>query len=794
MKRARWKQIDQIFHGALDREPSARAAYLDEICQDDDSLRAEVEGLIASHEQEKSLFETLPAELAAELLGKNAVHKGSIAHYKLVKKIGAGGMGEVYLAVDMRLHRNVALKLLPSESFQDKERIRRFEREARSVSALNHPNILTIYDVGRIDSSSFIASQFIDGETLRQRLRKSEMPLQEILTITIQVAEALDAAHQAGIIHRDIKPENIMLRNDGYVKVVDFGLAKLIETPLAKAHIATRSHSETQSGIVLGTVKYMSPEQARGLKLDARSDIFSLGVVLYEMIAGRPSFDGATSSDVLVAILQTNPPALPTYEDFPELQWIITKVLAKDPEERYQTIKDLLSDLKRVRKQLETDQELTRSGQRSIAVLPFSDMSQAKDQDYFCEGMAEEIINGLAKIPDLKVPSRISSFQFKNQSIDVREIGKRLGVATVLEGSVRKSGERLRIMSQLINVTDGYNLWSEKFDCELRDVFEIQEEIAQAIVSALAVIPNQNEKNALKKQRTKPQAYEFYLRGKAYMYGETRKNLDYAVEMFERAIECDPHYAPAYAGLCDTLCHSFNYWGGKQENLKKAEAASCKALELAPDLPETHASHGHVLSLLKHYVEGNAEFEIALEKDPRSFYAHYFYARALWAQGKMKEGAAHFESAAQIRPEDFSVRSLLRCIFRDMKRPVLVKLWARRALEAIQPWVQYHPDDSRALYKAALLFAELGEKEKAVEWARKSIAIDPEDAATYYNIACAYGIMNDIDNALDMLEKAIEKGFKNKSWIEHDGDLVSLRGHPRYVALLNRLPDSISED
>jgi serine/threonine protein kinase/Tol biopolymer transport system component len=364
----RWKRIEEIFHAAIDHKTSERAAFLAEACEGDESLRREVDGLLACH-QEGRLFDHPPVDLAAALLAQEDASPSTISHYRIARKIGRGGMGEVYLAEDTRLNRKVALKLLPKEFTTDRDRIRRFEQEARAVSSLNHPNILTIYDIGQSDSSSFIASEYIEGETLRQRIRSSKMQLEEILRIVNQVAEALDAAHHAGIVHRDIKPENIMLRRDGYVKVLDFGLAKLMESKPASENSDLVTVSATQTGVVMGTARYMSPEQARGLKVDARTDIFSLGVVLYELLAGRPPFEGATSQDTLVAILEKHPPALSTFGGFPEeLQWIITKALAKDVEERYQTVKDLLVDLKRVRKRLEIEEELKRSDRISQPV------------------------------------------------------------------------------------------------------------------------------------------------------------------------------------------------------------------------------------------------------------------------------------------------------------------------------------------------------------------------------------------------------------------------------------------
>lgn len=710
-----------------------------------------------------------------------------IGPYEVISVLGAGGMGDVYRARDTRLGRDVALKVLRKRE-GDESSAERLKREARAIASLSHSNILSIYDFGAEGEITYAVMELLDGLTLRQHLSHGIIPLHECLAYAIQICRGLQAAHEKNILHRDLKPENLFVTADGQVKILDFGLARIYSREIAADQNTADTIYQTQEGILLGTFPYMSPEQAQMKEVDSRSDLFSLGSVLYEISTGRMPFHGDNFAAVIASIVKDEPP--PADEVNPELpeEWgrILRRLLQKDPQLRYASANDLRMDLEALQK----DSDLSTPPVRSIAVLPFSDMSQSKDQDYFCEGMAEEIINALAKIPGLKVPARISSFQFKNQTIDVREIGKRLGVATVLEGSVRKSGERLRITSQLINVVDGYHLWSERYDRDLRDVFEIQEEIAQAIVSALAVTLQPSQEKVLKKQRANPKAYEFYLRGRTFMNRETKKNLDYAAEMFERSIESDPYYAPAYAGLCDTLCNLFNFWGGTQADLRKAEEVSRKALELAPDLPETHLSHGHVLSLLKRFDEAAAEFETILKKDPGSFDAHYYAARALWTEGKMEQAAAHFESAAETRPEDFRVRGLLVSIYRDLKKPALIRLWANRTLEALQPWVEYHPDDSRALYFAAGVHAELGDKEQAIEWARKSIAVDPEDSAIYYNVACMYATLKEIDSSLDMLETAIDKGFASRSWIENDGDLLPLRGHPRFNALLSRLTDS----
>lgn len=719
------------------------------------------------------------------------LEKGAqVGPYVIVSVLGTGGMGEVYRARDNRLGRDVALKVLKNKE-GDGGSEERLKREARAIASLSHSNILSIYDFGTSGEITYAVMELLEGSTLRQRLERGVVPLQECLGYAVQICRGLQAAHDKSILHRDLKPENLFLLPEGHVKILDFGMARTYSGQAVPGQNSLETVYKTEKGVILGTFPYMSPEQATMKEVDSRSDLFSLGVVLYEITTGRSPFLADNFASVIASIIKDNPaPADEVNPTLPQ-EWarILRRLLQKDPELRYSSANELRADLEALQK----GNDIAESAPRSIAVLPFSDMSPSKDQDYFCEGMSEEIINALAKIRGLKVSARISSFQFKHQpSIDIREIGKRLGVATVLEGSVRKSGERLRITAQLINVADGYHLWSESFNRELRDVFEIQEEIAQSIVSALAVTLQPAQQMALKKQRANPQAYEFFLRGKTFLNQESKKGLEYAVEMMQRAIASDPEYAPAYAGLCDILCRLFQFWGARQSNLAQAEEASRRALDLAPDLAETHLSRGHVLSLMKRFDEALAEFNIVLHQDPGSFEGHYLAARVLWSMGKMEESAAHYERAAEIRPEDFRVRGLLVSVYRELKKPDLVHLWSLRTLEALQPWVELHPDDSRAMYFAAGVNAELGNRARAIEWANKSIAVDPEDPAIYYNVACMYGTLKEIDNSLDMLETAIDKGFSSRSWIENDGDLASVRDHPRFKTVLDKIAVSDS--
>ncbi|MFQ5640839.1 MAG: protein kinase, partial [bacterium] len=403
----------------------------------------------------------------------------TISHYKIIEKLGGGGMGVVYKAKDTKLKRTVALKFLPPDLTRDAEAKERFMLEAQAASALDHPNICTIYEIDETeDGQLFIAMACYDGETLKQKVAGGKLQVASAMDISCQIAQGMAKAHEQGIVHRDIKPANLMVTSDGIVKILDFGLAKL-----------TGVTQLTKTGTTLGTVAYMSPEQAQGVTMDHRTDIWSLGVVLYEMVSGELPFRGEYEQAVIYSILNEEPEQ--TTEIPANLQQIVAKALAKEPEDRYQQMDEILTDLSALKKELESESTKEAVGKEkqapSIAVLPFVDMSPEKDQEYFCDGMAEELIDALTKLEGLKVASRTSAFQFKGKEISIKKIGKELEVNQVLEGSVRKAGNRLRITAQLINVADGYHLWSEKYDRELEDVFAIQDDIAETIVNTLKV-------------------------------------------------------------------------------------------------------------------------------------------------------------------------------------------------------------------------------------------------------------------------------------------------------------------
>jgi non-specific serine/threonine protein kinase len=476
------------------------------------------------------------------LVGENTVVAQNISHYRILRKLGAGGMGEVYLAKDTQLERKVAIKLLPAESVADAQARRRLVREAQAAAKLDHPNICSIYEVGEEGVRSFIVMQYVEGETLAERIARKSMPIEEMLDIAVQVSDGLGEAHSRGIIHRDIKPQNIMLTPRHQAKVMDFGLAEVVrDRSLVESEAVTESLL-FEPGVIVGTVPYMSPEQLRAEAIDSRSDIFSFGCVLYEMVSSHQPFAGESVANTISAILTQEPPPLVRYSSAApaELQRIITKALRKDRQERYQTMRDMFLDLKSLKDDFELQSRLARAAAsdwgnkvldsagssvaagskpqpRSIAVLPFTNTSADAENEYFCDGLAEELLHALTKVEGLKVAARTSAFSVKGKNIDIREIGQKLNVTALLEGSVRKAGNRLRITAQLINVADGYHLWSERFDRDLADVFAIQDEITLAIVDALKVrLLDQTKTLLLKRHTENAEVYQLYLKGRYY--------------------------------------------------------------------------------------------------------------------------------------------------------------------------------------------------------------------------------------------------------------------------------------
>jgi len=575
-----------------------------------------------------------------------------VTHYRIVEMIGSGGMGEVYLALDTKLNRKVALKFLPHHLCQSKDCRARFKREAQATAGLDHPNIAGIYEVGEYQGRPFFSMQVIEGQSLKDIIAGKDLPIERILEIAIQVCEGLQAAHDKGITHRDIKPSNILIDGHGRVRIIDFGLASVAGLDQL-----------TKTGSTLGTIGYMSPEQVQGREIDHRSDLFSLGVVIYELITKRNPFKRDSEAATLKAVSDDTPEPLARFKsNLPAgMQNIIDKALEKDPSLRYQSAAGVISDLKKLTKDQLSDSRRKVSRQ-SIAVLPFVDMSPEKDQEYFCDGIAEELINGLAQLGGLKVAARTSAFQFKQNDRNILTIGLELGVTTVLEGSVRKAGNRLRITAQLVSIKDGFHLWSEKYDRTLDDIFTIQDEISLAIVEKLRLQLLDSEKSRLVKRHTdNKEAYNLYLKGRYYWNKRHEGGMTSALDYYQQAIDKDPTYPLPYIGIADAygILGAFGFVSPK-DSFPKTKAAAKMALEFDSNLGEAHASFA--LAAFFYDWDWNAaerEFNICFKLTCDYATAHSWHAIYLSGRGRYEEALAAAERALDLDPMSLIICSIV---------------------------------------------------------------------------------------------------------------------------------------
>jgi len=874
VKDKRWQEVERIYHLTLEREASERSTFLVQACAGDETLRREVESLLSYELQAEGFIEAPALEVAAQMMAgeHSPIRAGDrFNQYRIVSMLGAGGMGEVYLAEDTSLRRNVALKFLPAVLTKDKAHLQRFEVEARAVAALSHPNVCIIHEVIQSeDGRHCIVMEYIEGMTLRQRMAQDQIGVDEALDIAIQIASALCSAHRAKIVHRDIKPENVMLREDGFVKVLDFGLAKLAETKPEPANSEAETRAadpRTLPGVLMGTVAYMSPEQARGLLVDARTDIWSLGVVLYEMIAGRQPFDGPTPTDVIIQIAERDP--APLARSQPQagfLQPIVTKTLAKDRNDRYPTAEQALLDLKNAKRELElgTDPGFhKRSGPRlltktataiaaiviglvalaiwftrqpktptpaaaarpihSLAVLPMENFSGDPGQDYFADGMTETLISGLAKVGSLRVTSRTSVVQFKGSQKPLKQIAKELNVDAVIEGSVQRFGDQIRVGVRLIDAETEDLIWSKEYNSDLRDVLTLQNELAQAVTQAIRIkLTPQEQSRLAERRRINPAAYDDFLRGRYYLNRQTKSDNDSAIQSLSRAVEADPEFAGGWAELAQAYVWKLFLFAPDEKDLQqKAFVAVEKALALDPDLAEAYLARGRLLwTPANHFPHDQAiqEYRRALALNPSLDEARNQLAVVLGHVGLVDEALAELDQALKTNPGNtlarFRVGEVL--LFKGEHEKALAALRnvpaetnpslvghqivltlfdlgrKEEAAATLEKFLKDYPEDNRGLFTSlqAMLAAADGQPRVAEE--KIKLAIERGKGFghfhhTAYHIACAYALMNRKEEAIRWLESAADNGFPCYVLFATDHNLDSLRQHPRFQQFMARM-------
>jgi len=685
--------------------------------------------------------------------------------YALEREVGRGGAATVYLAQDRKHRRPVALKVLHPE-VAAAVGAGRFLAEIRIAAGLGHPHILPVHDSGRAGSLLYYVMPYVEGPTLRDRLaHERQLPLGESLRIASEIAEGLACAHRHGVIHRDVKPENVLFY-EGHAALTDFGIAQ-------RARRAP-DDPNTDPGIALGTPEYMSPEACEGRPLDARADEYSLACVIYEMLAGGPPFTAA--SPELVAARHACdevPPLARARPDVPEeVAAVVMQALAKDPQARYPTLEAFADALREAAANAEA------AAARAVAVLPFVDPGGPPEDAALREGIADEIAAALARVEGLRVASRSAVEALKAQGRGDRQIAAQLHVGALLEGSVRRSGSRIRVAVQLVQVHDGRLLWSERYDRDLADVFAIQDEIASSVARGLQLVLRPAERTA-RPPTGSVGAYEYYLRGRQYFRRANRRSLAFAQEMFQRAISADPGYALAWAGIADCCSLLHMFYPDSESDLLLGDQASARALALAPDLAEAHGARAFALWQLGREAEAIDEFETSIRLDPFVYETRYHYGRLRFTRGEMAQAAEQFLAAAQAR-EDHDAQFFAAQALAALGRGPEAEAAYRRAYTVARDHVSLNPDDARAATMCAVAACRLGDRAEGLSWAERARRIQPDDAGVMYNVACLYSLEGEVDTAFACLEQAMQAGFGHRDWIAHDPDLDALRKDPRF--------------
>ena len=736
----------------------------------------------------------------------------TISHYKILEKIGEGGMGVVYKGEDAKLRRVVALKFLPEGLMKDPEAKERFVQEAQAAAALDHPNICTVHEIDEAEDQTFIAMAYIQGESLRDIIGSGALEMDRAVKIAMQIAEGLREAHKRGVIHRDIKPANIILTESEQAKIMDFGLAKLVW-----------GVDLTKTAVIMGTVAYMSPEQAKGEAVDQRTDIWSFGAMLYEMLSGERPFKNRHDHALLHSLLYEEPEPIGNLrKDLPVgLDNIVAKCLQKDPKDRYRDMESLLGDLKSFSVEYKPDSSRLETADKkvpSIAVLPFVNMSVDPDNEYFSDGLSESIINVLTQLNNFKVVARTSAFSFKGKDVNIQDIGKELNVENVLEGSVQKAGNRLRITAQLISVKDGYHLWSEKFDRTLDDVFAIQDEISLQIVDKLKIKLGSEEKSMLVKRYTEDiEAYNLYLKGLYNLAQITKEGVDKALDLFHQVIKKDPTYALAYAGISD--CHARNTWyyyRPPKEELPKALAFAEKALTLDPQLSEAHVSLGYAKMLYdRDWEKAGREFQQAIELNPGNALAHNFYSIYYAVLGKNDKSIAEAQKALDLSPADlwmwinlgmrYYYDNQFEMCLKYTKKAIVLEpnsflghcysvfplVFLGRTKEALQ--AAYKAAEVLGEYSPHILIAlglahsTSGNRKEAEKIIDELVGLSDKGTIPTFSIAWIYTSLEERDKAYEWMERAVDENDPLIMWIKSDPMFKRLEADPRYNKLLNTL-------
>ena len=890
MNADRWKKVRELFDAVVELEPSDRGRFLERETASDADLRAEVEKLLSSFEDSRDFLEQPAANhLASAILEqKGSLRVGDrFGHYKILRQIGVGGMGEVYLAEDEKLDRRVAIKILNARFGKNDSHLHRFIREAKAASSLNHPNILVIHEISVGEDANFIVSEFVEGRTLRDLIGGSELSVGQVLDIAIQIAGALAAAHGAGIVHRDIKPENIVVRPDGYVKILDFGLAKLVkpENVLLAQEDKTAIQNHTAQGVIMGTVNYMSPEQAKGETVDERTDLFSLGVVVYELLAGVTPFQGSSMSETFANVINAEPPPLALTESSvsTELKRLVSKTLRKDRNKRYQTAKDLVTDLKALKEDIAFDQKLgnfhaagidnptvllpqstnenvhpdTRvetvamakisrvlpvvlgvvavaaiglayyfyaarsnsvsSERRSLAVLPFTNASQDPNAEYLADGVSESIINNLSQLSGLKVMSRNSSFRFKGDQSETGTIASRLNVDTLVTGDIKQVADKLVINVRLIDARDDSQIWGNQYVSTLSDVIAAQNEIAQAVARNLKVKLTPSDTAQLSKRYTENvEAYQLYLRGRFHVFKLLPDEIRLGIGYFQQAIELDPNYALAYAGIADayrslgvgtelspfesfakskaaanraieiddTLSDGYAtlgmtmFWG--DWDWEGAEQRFRRSIALNPNDVNAHLYYAHLLSNTGRHQEALSEVKLARELDPLFPFAGALEGQFLFHAGKHDEALDRLQKTFDLAPNFWMPHLFTSNVYvnKDMLPEALAEARKARALSTASTY---------SIAMESYILAKMGKRDEAERVLGEIMELSKTRGMPPTHFAVAYNGLGDTESALEWLEKGFAEHDPKMVFLKVDRKWNNLRSSPRFIELMRRM-------